>query len=1399
MGDRRQSAILQTTIAFEEAKAEMTQKQVKCHLSLRVLLIIGAIATFPLSAMAQRVPIADDTLGDERSIVSPDEVIRGVPSNRIDGGARRGANLFHSFREFNIDEGRGAYFTNPDGVANILTRVTGGSRSDILGTLGILGNANLFLINPNGILFGQNARLDVAGSFISSTANGFVFDNEFTFSASDPQAPPLLTVSAPIGLQYGRTPGTIQVERASLQIPDGQTLTLAGGTVNIIGNPNRYGFPFETLVAPGGRVELAGLADAGEVGLTQQGQEWQLSLPERLARADVAISNDAVVNVRASGGGSIAISARNFTSTGFRTTMVGGIARGLGIVGAQAGDIEINATDFVNINASLLLNAIQSGSTGKAGNIEINAGAFTLTNGAQVSAITEGQGDAGNITITARDRVTIDGTSDNGSGTALFTSVNRGAVGQGGDIRITTGTLSLINGGQVTASTRRENTSLRGGQGNAGNITIMARDSVSIDGRNPNGFSSSILSSIETGAIGQGGDISITTGTLSLSDGGGVEVSTFGQGDAGNVSITARDAVSFDGGFASSSVRRGAVGQGGDISITTGSLSLTNRTQVGSATFGQGNAGNLTITATDKVSLDESGAFSQVAPGGIGQGGIINIITGSLSLTNGAILNTNTYGQGDAGNISITARDRVSFDGVGSEGISSAAFSQVDSQGIGRGGNISITTATLSVTNGGEVTTSTFGRGDAGNITITASDVVSFDGIGSNGFASGVASSVQPGVIGRAGGINITANSLSLTNGGFVSASTSGQGNAGDITIAASDSVSFDGIGSNGVPSGAFSTVESEAIGRGGNIRITAGDLSLSNGARVSAATSGRGRAGNITFNAPTFTVTGNAQVLAATTSTGDGGSIVVNAPGSVNLRRSNNLSPVLSVETSGAGQAGDITLNTPSLTLAERARITATATDTATNPQGGGSVTLNASTLNLAGIVGVFAETQGQAPAGTLQLNPYRNQPDLEIALTPRSQISASTSGSGRGGDLIVTAPRSITIAGSGQLAVETRGVGDAGNMNFTTQQLSLTDGVELSASTSGTGQAGDIDINAERFTLSDGAQVSTNTSSRGTAGDLTVQVTDQLFLTGRGTGLFASTTPGSTGDGGNIAIDPRQVQIEDGATIAVDSQGRGIGGNISLQADQLILNRRGSITAETDSTQGGNITLQVPDLLLLRDRSRISTTAGTARAGGNGGNISFDGQFIVAAPNENSDISANAFTGRGGNVEINAQSIFGIQPRSQPTIESDITASSERGVAGVVSINTPDVDPSRGLVQLPIDLTDASRLIAQACPTGSAARQANQFIITGRGGLPPTPNEAVNRDAIQVDLVTADPEDESSVSQQESTPNHSPSESSIAEAQGWQIVADGKVMLVAAAPESAIGWESDRLIECR
>ena len=225
----------------------------------------------------------------------------------------------------------------------------------------------------------------------------------------------------------------------------------------------------------------------------------------------------------------------------------------------------------------------------------------------------------------------------------------------------------------------------------------------------------------------------------------------------------------------------------------------------------------------------------------------------------------------------------------------------------------------------------------------------------------------------------------------------------------------------------------------------------------------------------------------------------------------------------------------------------------------------------------------------------------------------------------------------------------------------------------------------------------------------------------------------PGGQGQGGNISINATDVHISgmdadcfhSGLFTSVGLGAIGQAGNIDVTARSIRLNNGGLLLTETTSGQGGNIRLQAQDFLLLRQNSVISTTAGIAQSGGDGGNITINAGSIVAVPSEDSDITANAYTGKGGRVEITASGIFGTQLRDRLTPESDITASSEFGVNGVVDIKTPDIDPSHGLVVLPAQLVDTSALIASGCGV-SRRQQQSKFIVTGRGGLPLRPGDA-------------------------------------------------------------------------
>ncbi|HEY9831564.1 MAG TPA: filamentous hemagglutinin N-terminal domain-containing protein, partial [Stenomitos sp.] len=243
---------------IQGSKLEMVyRKKVwhRCLILARYFAIAGALAEFSCSisfseksANAQIVP--DSTLGTENSIVTPNVNVGSGTADRIDGGAVRGVNLFHSFSQFNVGDGQQVYFSNPAGIENILSRVTGNNASNIFGTLGVLGNANLFLINPNGIVFGSNAKLDINGSFVASTADSLVFNNGVEFSATNPQSPPLLTINVPLGLQYGTNPPAAITNAGNLAVKPGWDLTLVGGTMTSTGQ----------LIAPTGAVTVLGVS-----------------------------------------------------------------------------------------------------------------------------------------------------------------------------------------------------------------------------------------------------------------------------------------------------------------------------------------------------------------------------------------------------------------------------------------------------------------------------------------------------------------------------------------------------------------------------------------------------------------------------------------------------------------------------------------------------------------------------------------------------------------------------------------------------------------------------------------------------------------------------------------------------------------------------------------------------------------------------------------------------------------------------------------------------------------------------------------------------------------------------------------------------------------------------------
>jgi filamentous hemagglutinin family protein len=678
-------------------------------------------------------------------------------SFEINSGTRSGGNLFHSFGEFSVPSGGEAVFNNAENISNILSRVTGGNISSINGLIKANGSANLFLINPAGIIFGPGASLSIGGSFYGSTADSVVFEDG-EFSAVNNLNQPILTINAPIGLNLRDNPADITMrgnenaaelaDFSALSVFEGQSLNLIGGNIELND---------ALILAIGGNVALGGLQDSGTVNINENGN---LNFPENVARGNISLDNTRV-SVAFGGdgeGGTINLDANNIELLS-ASLLQGGIDANSGFAEAQAGNINLDATGTISLSEqSNIQNTVNSGAEGNSGDINITTANLNLTSGGTVSTNTFGQGNGGSILVNATKAISLDSENlTSGLGSGIISIVDSKAVGNAGDIAITTESFTLTKGGRVSASVF--------GKGDGGEIQVNVDKDLFIDGTVSSGqFASGIFSRVEKNAIGTGGNVSVSANNILINNSAGINSGNFGiQGDAGEVFVNARNDISINGIARNSQFNSGifsaigenTIGDGGKLNINTYNLKVSKGGTVSSINIGEGNAGDISIT------------------------------TSELSLNNGARILASTFGQGNAGLITINA-DKLSVDGVGSDAngtnvFNSGVYSTIESTGVGNAEGINITTSELSLTNGGVINGSTFGRGNAGALTIKA-DNIFLDGVGSNGFSSAIGSTMQ-GQEGNAGDISITTSELSLNNGAGIFASSSGEGNGGNLTF----------------------------------------------------------------------------------------------------------------------------------------------------------------------------------------------------------------------------------------------------------------------------------------------------------------------------------------------------------------------------------------------------------------------------------------------------------------------------------------------------------------------------------------------------------------------------------------------------------------------------------------
>jgi filamentous hemagglutinin family protein len=963
---------------FDQRYGKLTQSINKPARALkrnyeRVILGILLAIAFPSTTGAQITP---DTTLPVNSTVTPNGNI-----NIIEGGTRTGNSLFHSFESFSIPTNNTAFFNNAIEIQNIFSRVTGNSISNIDGIIRANGTANLFLINPNGIIFGANASLNIGGSFFASTARSLNFADGSQFStAPNSQTPPLLTINVPIGLQLGTNAAPIQVQGSRLAVLPGQTLVLVGGDVTIAGG---------NLLAPGGRIELASVVNGqwllgnnnqqfvtnyGNLQLNQQAviDTSNIGAGEiQLAGGQVTLTGQSQVIANTLGnqnGGNITIQAEQFTLQN------GASVAAYTLGEARGGNIFLNASDAVtilgtgtvedliplllgfNFNSSLLRDGIFTGSfaTGDAGELTINTRQMTIREGGRIASITDRGGRGGNVTVNATNGLEIIGTQTIDDRVDISPEISIGlpifitgiATGtfrsgkEGGNLTVTTPRLIVRDRAGILSATT--------GSGAGGNLTLNGAELVDL--RN-----GSIVATLAVGG-GKAGDLNVTAGQLNIVQRGGLSSSSLGAGNAGNLLVNARGIFLEAAVIAAST---GGKGQGGNLTINASELvEVAGLGSIQTGTAGDGNSGNLTINAP-RIILRGFGAGVSTLTTGAGKGGILTVnATESVEVV------------GNNPEPFIPTEDTVSFIIQNPQQRGSlAGFATINFNGSGDAGDLIITTPRLLIRDGAGATTSTLGTGLGGNLSVNASESVTL--IGRGGLATATFGNK------KAGNLTVNTPRLNLQDGAAISADTLGAGDAGNLHIGTQNLTV-----QNGSRIGAGTLRNS--TGLGGTVRINANSIEITGTSAnntvpsgVFASTLGTGNAGDLNIETESLKVSNGAQVTVSGEGVGAAGNLNITADA---VRLDNRGS--LRAETQ-AGDRGNITLQTSALQMRRNSNITTNAFGTAN----GGNININSDTLAALENSDIRANAiRGQG--GNIQINTQAIYRSLNSDIDASSQL---------------------------------------------------------------------------------------------------------------------------------------------------------------------------------------------------------------------------------------------------------------------------------------------------------------------------------------------------------------------------------------------------------------------------
>ncbi|KYC43511.1 filamentous hemagglutinin [Scytonema hofmannii PCC 7110] len=684
--------------------------------SLYNLITISLVWNTSLPARAQTQITPDGSLPTNINNIG-----EGVYEITGGGQPNNSTNLFHSLKDFSIKSGDTARFVHPQGIENIITRIVGGLPSQINGTIQTLikgtadiGRANFFLINPSGIIFGENARLDIGGSFFATTADKIKFADGTEFVATSPTANPLLTISVPIGLQYGSNPNSSirvngnghnlgfsvdsdYVDRSNRPLglhsgtQTGKTIALVGANVVLDGG---------NITLPQGRVEIWSVNN-GEVSLINKNQQLQLEPGQGINYSDIELLNAASIDTSGNSAGGIQLRGKNISLTNgsviFTDTLGNGTPGTLNVLASETIKVQGIVDNPNSQYYSGIFADVAPDATGNGSKIAIDTQSLLLMDGGQIQSATYGIGSAGDLDVKAKDIQLIGDSLLGASG--LFSPVTPGATGNGGNLNIETESLRVLAGAQMIATTF--------GSGNAGELTIKAND-IEVKGvaeytdiftgesvEDPSILAATVekIPGFSNSGTGRGGNVKIQTQNLRLVEGGQIASTTFGLGDAGNLQVNANN-------------------------VELIGVSKTTRSGLfASAIQESGDGGNITLTANqltirDGATISVSNFQSQnKLPPGTGTAGSIQMNVPSILMKQGSM--TADTNAGDFGNITIQSQNMIMRQG---SRISTNALNS------SRGGNLTISTNTLVAIENSDITANAQ-KGFGGRVVINSQGI----------------------------------------------------------------------------------------------------------------------------------------------------------------------------------------------------------------------------------------------------------------------------------------------------------------------------------------------------------------------------------------------------------------------------------------------------------------------------------------------------------------------------------------------------------------------------------------------------------------------------------------------------------------------------------------------------